>query len=89
MVSLTTIIGLMAACCTAVSYFPQLKKCWVTGHAEDLSFKMLVILATGIALWVVYGMLQHDVVIMLANGVSLALLFGILFFKVRGMRRAA
>ena len=88
MVSLPTIIGLLAACCTTASYFPQLRKCWATGHAEDLSFKMLVILASGIALWVIYGMLQRDIVIVLANSVSLALLFGILFFKVREMRRA-
>jgi MtN3 and saliva related transmembrane protein len=86
MFSLTTLIGFAAACCTTVSYIPQLKKCWDTGSAEDLSFKMLSILATGIALWVVYGMLQGDWVIILANIVSLALLFGILFFKVREMR---
>jgi MtN3 and saliva related transmembrane protein len=89
MVSLTTIIGFVAACCTTASYFPQLRKCWATGTAEDLSFKMLVTLAAGIALWVVYGMLQGDWVIILANTVSLALLFGILFFKVREMRRTA
>ena len=88
MFSFTTLIGFAAACCTTVSYIPQLKKCWDTGSAEDLSFKMLSILATGIALWVVYGILQGDWVIILANCVSLALLFGILFFKVRDMRGA-
>jgi MtN3 and saliva related transmembrane protein len=38
-------------------------------------------LATGVALWVVYGVLQSDAVIILANAVSLALLIGILYFK--------
>ena len=33
----TTLIGLVAAFCTTVSYYPQLKKCWTTGSAEDLS----------------------------------------------------
>jgi MtN3 and saliva related transmembrane protein len=83
MPSLTTFVGLAAACCTTASYFPQLKKCWDTGKTHDLSFKMLSILWSGIALWVVYGILQGDWVIMLANAVSLALLSGILFFKLR------
>jgi MtN3 and saliva related transmembrane protein len=29
---------------------PQLKKCWDTGSAGELSFRMLLILATGVAL---------------------------------------
>jgi MtN3 and saliva related transmembrane protein len=86
MPSLATLIGLGAACCTTASYIPQLKKCWDTGETGDLSLKMLLILSGGIALWVVYGILQGDWVIMLANSVSLLLLFGILFFKLRELR---
>jgi MtN3 and saliva related transmembrane protein len=89
MFNFTTFVGLAAACCTTASYIPQLKKCWDTGETGDLSFKMLLILSTGIALWVVYGILQRDWVIILANTISLALLFGILFFKLREMRRTA
>ena len=79
----TTAIGSLAAFCTTVSYYPQLKKCWATGSAGDLSLKMFGILATGVALWVVYGFLQSDLVIILANVVSLVLLIGILYFKLR------
>jgi uncharacterized protein with PQ loop repeat len=71
MISFTTLIGLLAAFFTTVSYVPQLKKCWATGSAEDLSLKMFLILAAGISLWVVYGLLQKDPVIVLANSVSL------------------
>ena len=81
--TLVTLIGLVAALCTTISYIPQLKKIWVTGETEDISLKMFLILALGIALWVVYGALQHDVVIVLANSVSLAFLCAILFFKLR------
>jgi MtN3 and saliva related transmembrane protein len=80
---LATLTGVAAAVCTTVSYFPQLKKCWTTGSAGDLSLKMFLILATGIALWIVYGSLLGDVVIIVANSVSLCLLFGILYFKLR------
>jgi MtN3 and saliva related transmembrane protein len=86
MVSLTTLIGLLAAFCTAVSYLPQVKKCWETGRTGDLSLRMFSILAAGIALWIVYGVLQSDGVIIIANSVSFALLAVILYFKLRERR---
>jgi MtN3 and saliva related transmembrane protein len=80
---ITTVIGSLAAFCTTVSYFPQLKKCWQTGQAGDLSLKMFSILTAGIALWVVYGVLITDYVVITANVISLVLLCGILYFKLR------
>jgi MtN3 and saliva related transmembrane protein len=85
-VDATTLIGFIAAFCTTVSYYPQLKKCWETGSAGDLSLKMFATLAIGIALWVVYGFLKSDVVIIIANAISFALLMGILYFKLRELR---
>jgi len=81
--SLVTVIGLVAAFCTTVSYIPQIRKIRATGETHDISLKMFLILSTGIALWVLYGVLQGDAVIILANSVSLAFLCAILFFKVR------
>ena len=78
-----TWIGFAAAFCTTVSYIPQLKKVWSTGETKDISLKMFLILALGLALWVVYGLLQEDWVIVAANAVSLTLLSAILFFKIR------
>ena len=83
MITLETLVGFAAAVCTTVSYIPQVKKCWQTGSTGDLSLKMFSILATGIALWAVYGFLKADVVIIAANVVSLTLLLGILYFKLR------
>jgi MtN3 and saliva related transmembrane protein len=48
---------------------------------------MYLTLASGVALWVVYGFLKADFVIILANATSLALQLGILYFKVRELRR--
>lgn len=79
----TSAIGLLAAFCTTVSYIPQLKKCWQTQLAGDLSLKMFAVLASGVALWVLYGVLQNDTIIILANAVSLSFLLGILYFKLR------
>jgi MtN3 and saliva related transmembrane protein len=79
----TTLVGLVAAFCTTVSYYPQLKKCWTTGSAGDLSLTMFLTLSGGVGLWVVYGFLKSDLVIITANAVSFALLMGILYFKLR------
>lgn len=78
-----TLVGTAAALCTTASYVPQLKKCWVTGETQDISLKMLLLLASGLALWIMYGFMRSDVVIVLANGVSIALLACILYFKLR------
>jgi MtN3 and saliva related transmembrane protein len=83
---ITTVVGLAAAFCTTVSYYPQLRKCWQSGSAGDLSLKMFAILATGVALWVAYGFLKSDFVIIIANAISLCLLLGILYFKIRELR---
>ena len=85
--TLVTLIGLAAALCTTISYIPQLKKIWVTGETEDISLRMFLILALGIALWVIYGVMQRDGIIVLANSVSLAFLAAILFFKIRDRLR--
>jgi MtN3 and saliva related transmembrane protein len=79
----STFVGLVAASCTTASYYPQLKKCWKTGSAGDLSLKMFLTLGAGVALWVVCGFLQSDLVIILANAISLAPLMGIVYFKLR------
>jgi MtN3 and saliva related transmembrane protein len=76
-----TLAGTAAAICTTASYVPQLRKCWATGETGDLSFKMLVLLACGLSLWVTYGLMRSDWVIVAANAVSLTLLAGILYFK--------
>ncbi|HEY8579955.1 MAG TPA: SemiSWEET transporter [Beijerinckiaceae bacterium] len=78
-----TAIGLAAAFCTTVSYAPQVAKCWRTGKADDLSLRMFLLLAAGLALWVVYGALRSDWVIVGANTVSLSMLAVILWFKLR------
>jgi MtN3 and saliva related transmembrane protein len=44
---------------------------------------MLLLLMTGVALWVVYGVFKTDPVIILANGATLALLAIILWFKMQ------
>ena len=82
MSTIATVIGLTAAVCTTTANLPQLKKAWVTGQTDDLSLKTLLLFGSGLVLWIIYGVLQIDVVIMLANGMSLLILSAILYLKV-------
>jgi MtN3 and saliva related transmembrane protein len=83
MSTFATVIGLAAAACTTAANLPQLKKAWTTGQTDDISLKTLLLFASGLILWVVYGVLQKDIVIILANGISLALLAGLMYLKLR------
>lgn len=80
---LETIVGGAAALLTTAANFPQLKKCWETRSAGDLSRKMLISLAGGVALWTGYGVMKGDWLIVTANVASLAMVLGILWFKLR------
>ena len=81
MSTFATAVGLAAAVCTTGANLPQLKKAWTTGQTDDISMNMLLVLATGLALWVAYGVLKEDLVIILANGISLTLIGGLLYLK--------
>ena len=81
MSTFTTVIGLAAAVCTTAANMPQLKKAWITRQTDDLSLKTLLLFAGGLVLWVVYGVLQMDIVIILANCISLALAVALVYLK--------
>jgi MtN3 and saliva related transmembrane protein len=79
----TTAIGGLAGLLTTSSHVPQLKKCWQTRSAGDLSLRGLLVMVTGLAGWLGYGVLRSDWAIVATNGVSLALMLGILSIKLR------
>jgi MtN3 and saliva related transmembrane protein len=80
---LATWVGVAAALCTTASYLPQVLKTWRTQETGDLSRRMLVLLATGVGLWCLYGVLLRDAVIVAANAASLGMLVLLLYWKVR------
>jgi MtN3 and saliva related transmembrane protein len=86
MSTFVTVVGLAAAVCTTGANLPQLKKAWTTGQTDDISMNMLLVLASGLALWVAYGVLKADIVIILANGISLTLIGGLLYLKMTQIR---
>lgn len=83
---LITIVGLLAAALTSLSYIPQVKKAWPAGSTDDLSSKTLAVLATGLALWIGYGILKIDYVIIVANAIGFVLVATLIWFKIRDIR---
>jgi MtN3 and saliva related transmembrane protein len=67
------VVGLFGGVCTASSLLPQLIKTVKEKKAEDISKLMLIVLMTGVATWVVYGVLRNDLPIILTNSFSLLL----------------
>lgn len=78
-----TIIGLVAAAFTTISFLPQAVKTIKTKHTKDLSLGMYLVLTTGIFLWLLYGILIRDVPIIIANIITSVLTSTILILKIR------
>ena len=78
-----TLLGLVAATCTTLSFLPQVLKTLQTKRTKDISLGMYTILTTGIFLWLIYGFIIHDIPLILANGISFLLTAMVLLLKIR------
>ena len=67
-----TTLGLVAGTLTSIAAIPQLVKTLRTRHARDISIWQPLLLAFGVALWLIYGILIDDTPLVLANIVPLA-----------------
>lgn len=77
------LIGGLAAVFTTLCWLPQAIKILRTRETRDLSLIAYGAFATGVALWLVYGLLIGSVPVVAANAVTFILLSGILFLKLR------
>ena len=80
---LITLLGLVAATCTTISFLPQAIKTIKTKHIKDLSLGMYTVLTTGVFLWFFYGILIKDLPLILANGITLVFTATILFLIIK------
>lgn len=69
----TSVLGLVAGICTTAAVVPQLLKAWKTKEVDDVSPGMFFVLITGLALWVVYGVIKNDFPIIATNGTAFVL----------------
>jgi MtN3 and saliva related transmembrane protein len=74
--------GYLAAFCTTAAFFPQALKVYKTRQTRDISLWMFMLMTTGLAAWLTYGLLINSFPIILANIVTLVLAVYILVMKI-------
>lgn len=80
---LTELVGALAAVLTTASFVPQVWHTWRTRDVGGISLGMYAAFATGVFLWLLYGLLLDAWPIVVANAVTLALAIAILAMKIR------
>ena len=76
------IIATLATILLASSYIPQIIKGYKTKKLDDVSMGFLVILATGLLFWMLYGFLNEDLIFIIANLVNVSLAVTLIGMKV-------
>ena len=77
------VIGYLAAALTTVSFAPQAWLTFRTRDVQGISLGMYSVFATGVALWLAYGVLLNAWPIVAANAITLGLALLILLMKLR------
>ncbi|MGA9210205.1 MAG: SemiSWEET transporter, partial [Terriglobales bacterium] len=80
--TIATFIGFVAGTLTTVSFVPQVLRTFRTKRCDDLSFGMLSAFASGVCLWLVYGIFVWSAPIIVANLVTLCLLVPLVAMKI-------
>jgi MtN3 and saliva related transmembrane protein len=79
----TTLLGLLAGTLTTFSFLPQVIQTWKSKSAKDISLSMFVTFCAGVFLWLVYGIVIHDLPVIVTNFVTLILASSILWMKLK------
>jgi MtN3 and saliva related transmembrane protein len=78
-----TIIGLSAAFLSSISMIPQVIKVYRTKKTKDLSLGAFSVLAVGLFLWFVYGIMIQAIPVIIGNVIGLSLVCYIIVIKIR------
>ena len=77
------IIGTVAGILVLSSFIPQLIKAYKTKKMSDVSIHLMILIASGMFLWVIYGFIRSDPVIIGTNATGFALNITLLVMKLR------
>jgi len=80
-------IGIMAAFLTTISFVPQVFRVLRTRDTHAISLWMYLLFSTGLALWLVYGLMLGLWPVIIANSATLLLSLIVIYFKVRSPKR--
>lgn len=78
-----TVLGFMAGAFTTAAFVPQVIRTWRLKSANDLSLAMVSLNATGIFLWLIYGICTRSLPIILANLVTFILICTVLVLALK------
>lgn len=81
------LLGLSAGFLTSIAVLPQVVRTWRRKQARDISIWQPLILITGMALWLAYGLLIKDTPLIAANSFSIACYMMLLLMKIVYDRR--
>ena len=77
------LVGYIAGTLTTIAYLAQVLRTLKHRSTKDISLGMYLMLCSGIALWLVYGIVIGAWPIIIANIITLALAASILGMKIR------
>ena len=77
------IIGTIAGILVLSSFVPQIVKAYKTKKMSDVSVHLMILIASGMFLWVIYGFIRSDPVIIGTNATGFALNITLLTMKIR------
>ena len=77
------LLGILAGTLTTISFIPQVLRIVQTRSAQDISWGMFTVFATGTALWLAWGIAQGALPVILANFTTLMLSILIMVLKWR------
>ena len=82
------LMGYVAAFCTTASFIPQVLHVLRTKDTSAISLHMYALFVFGVAMWLIYGLLQRDLPMIVANAITFALAACILLMKVKDQLKA-
>jgi MtN3 and saliva related transmembrane protein len=77
------IIGIIAGILVMSSSIPQIMKSYNTKKMSDVSIYLMSLIASGLFLWIIYGLIRSDPVIIGTNTAGLSLNVTLLIMKLR------
>ena len=80
-------LGYAAGLFTTAANVPQVVTTYKKRSGEGLSFRMLLALAIGLALWIGYGVGEHSKPLIIFNGIGFVLVLSLIGMKFRFDRR--
>ena len=80
---LVTVIGLLAAFGTTVSFLPQAVETIRTKNTSGISLSMYAIFTAGTLLWLIYGIMFPSLPVAIANAITLLFASIILGYKIK------